>query len=53
VLVVNDMLGLSDTENPLRFVKIYANLNSIIKKAVIEYKEDVENGGFPSKEHCY
>ena len=53
VLVVNDMLGLSDTENPPRFVKTYANLNSIIKKAVIEYKEDVENGDFPSKEHCY
>ena len=53
VLVINDMLGLSDTENPPRFVKTYANLNSIIKKAVIEYKEDVENGDFPSKEHCY
>ena len=53
VLVINDMLGLSDTENPLRFVKTYANLNSIIKKAVIEYKEDVESGDFPSKEHCY
>ncbi|MFZ3073498.1 MAG: 3-methyl-2-oxobutanoate hydroxymethyltransferase [Thermodesulfobacteriota bacterium] len=53
VLVVNDMLGLSDTENLPRFVKKYANLNAVIKKAVIEYKEDVENGDFPSKEHCY
>lgn len=53
VLVINDMLGLSDAENPPRFVKTYVNLNSIIKKAVSEYREDVESGNFPSKEHCY
>lgn len=45
VLVSNDMLGLY--ESPPKFVKKYANLNEIIKKAITSYKEDVKKGVFP------
>ena len=45
VLVVNDMLGL--TENPPPFVKKYAELRHTIARAVAEYKRDVEEGSFP------
>jgi 3-methyl-2-oxobutanoate hydroxymethyltransferase len=60
VLVINDMLGLNApadgsekrTAMP-RFVKKYADLYLVMTKAVCEFKEEVESGKFPSKEHCY
>jgi len=36
-----------------RFVKKYADVNSIIKNAVIEFAEEVKSGKFPSQEHRY
>ncbi|MBI5598895.1 MAG: 3-methyl-2-oxobutanoate hydroxymethyltransferase [Deltaproteobacteria bacterium] len=51
VLVLNDMLGLGGITP--RFVKRYANLDEAIRSAVLEYKKDVEQGKFPSREHCY
>lgn len=51
VLVMQDMLGLH--KNSLRFVKKYANLAENIRGAINTYKEDVENGRFPSKEHSF
>ena len=52
LLIVHDMLGFFDRFTP-RFVKKYADLNSVILAAVQEYIEDVRTGAFPAKEHCY
>ncbi|HWR72727.1 MAG TPA: 3-methyl-2-oxobutanoate hydroxymethyltransferase [Nitrospirota bacterium] len=52
VLVLHDLLGLFDRFTP-KFVKKYANLKEDAIKAVKEYKQEVENGSFPSKEHSF
>lgn len=51
VLVVNDLLGLSDVS--YKFVKKYANLSQIIIEAVKEYIEEVKSGKFPGDEHSF
>ncbi len=45
VLVIHDILGLSDVQPP--FAKRYVDLSSIIRDAVVRYKQDVESGSFP------
>ncbi len=52
VLVLHDVLGLFDRFTP-KFVKKYVNLKDQALKAVKEYKQDVENGKFPSEEHSF
>lgn len=52
VLVVNDMLGISDRMTP-KFVKKYANLNQAIKDAVKQYIADVKTSAFPDDEHSF
>jgi 3-methyl-2-oxobutanoate hydroxymethyltransferase len=52
VLVIHDILGLFDRFTP-KFVKKYANLKDQALKAIKEYKQDVENGKFPSEEHSF
>jgi 3-methyl-2-oxobutanoate hydroxymethyltransferase len=52
VLVINDMLGLDLTFSP-KYVKRYANLNQIIKKAVEDYSQEVRSGEYPNYEHTY
>jgi 3-methyl-2-oxobutanoate hydroxymethyltransferase len=52
VLVIHDILGLFDRFTP-KFVKKYVNLKEQALKAVKEYKQDVENGKFPSEEHSF
>ncbi|MFH1784079.1 MAG: 3-methyl-2-oxobutanoate hydroxymethyltransferase [bacterium] len=52
VLVVNDMLGLYKKLTP-KFVKQYADLYSVMKKAFEDFKQDVEQGSFPDEEHSY
>jgi 3-methyl-2-oxobutanoate hydroxymethyltransferase len=52
VLVINDLLGISDRFTP-KFVKKYANLNSEIKKAVKNYIGEVQNSNFPDGEHSF
>ena len=49
IIVINDILGLSPIKPS--FVKIYADLSSIIKKAVSEYVDDVQNMIYPGEEH--
>lgn len=51
ILVLHDMLGLN--EKKFKFVKKYAELATIIKKAVKEYYEEVKKGKFPSEEHSF
>lgn len=52
ILVLHDLLGLHDRHVP-KFVKQYAHLKEIAQSAVKKYFEEVQNGTFPSKEHCY
>lgn len=52
VLVINDMLGMSDGFSP-KFVKPYANLNALVRDAVSRFREEVFTGRYPDKEHTY
>lgn len=52
VLVTNDLLGMA-SDYALKFVKAYANLNSIIRDAVSTFRDEVRQGQFPSAEHLY
>ncbi len=52
VLVINDILGLNREFHP-RFVRQYADLNTVIEHAVKQYVEDVRSGNFPSPDESY
>jgi 3-methyl-2-oxobutanoate hydroxymethyltransferase len=52
VLVLHDLLGITTGYVP-KFVKAYADLKSGITRAVKEYRDEVRDGTFPSKEHGY
>lgn len=52
ILVYQDMLGLSMDFCP-KFVKQYANLGEMIEKALKDYNKEVQDGSFPSQEHCF
>jgi 3-methyl-2-oxobutanoate hydroxymethyltransferase len=52
VLVYHDVVGLFERFTP-KFVKQYINLSPKIKKAIIQYKEEVETGAFPGPEHSF
>ena len=52
VLVVHDMLGINQEFKP-RFLRQYANLQSIMTKAVQDYISDVKSRDFPTKEESY
>jgi len=52
VLVIHDILGLFERFTP-KFVKKYVNLKEDALKAIKLYKEEVEKGIFPSKEHSF
>lgn len=52
ILVIHDMLGLSGDFKP-KFVRRYADIGENISKALKKYKQDVEQGGFPTREESY
>lgn len=52
VLVMHDVLGLFDRFLP-KFVKRYANLKEEALRAFVKYREEVEEGLFPSEEHGF
>ena len=52
VLVFHDLLGLSFGP-PAKFVRRYADVGSIISRAVDAYKEDVKAGAYPSDGESY
>lgn len=52
VLVLHDMIGLFERFVP-KFVKQYADLKKDIAIAVKNYKDDVENGVFPSESESF
>ena len=51
-LVTQDMLGLFKELSP-RFLKVYADLSDIIVRALTQFREEVEQGHFPTEEHSY
>jgi 3-methyl-2-oxobutanoate hydroxymethyltransferase len=52
VLVIADMLGMTQGFSP-RFLRRYADLNTIITDAVGKYVEDVKSGDFPNESESY
>jgi 3-methyl-2-oxobutanoate hydroxymethyltransferase len=52
VLVLHDVLGLFDRFLP-RFAKRYTDLRGEALKAIINYKEEIEKGIFPSEEQSF
>lgn len=52
VLVTNDMVGLFDRFVP-KFVKQYVKLSVSIADGLKKFKEEVEAGKFPDKEHSF
>jgi len=52
VLVGQDMLGMTQGSSP-KFVKCFAPVGEIIKKAASDYIQEVENGTYPSEEYSF
>jgi 3-methyl-2-oxobutanoate hydroxymethyltransferase len=52
VLVVNDLLGMSDGFSP-KYVRRYADIGSEMSRAFQEYIQDVKAGVFPDLDHSY
>lgn len=52
VLVFHDAVGINQDFKP-KFVKRFGNVREAIKKAVTDYKEEVEKGLFPTEEYSY
>ena len=52
VLVFHDLVGLFEKFVP-KFVKQYDNLSESIQNALAKYKQEVEQGDFPDKEHSF
>lgn len=52
VLVYHDLLGLTQGQTA-RFVKRYADLDTIIGEALTAYVSDVRSGAYPEERHTY
>ncbi len=52
VLVIADMLGMTQGFSP-RFLRRYADLNTVITDAVGQYVTDVKSGEFPNESESY
>ncbi|MCD8159135.1 MAG: 3-methyl-2-oxobutanoate hydroxymethyltransferase [Clostridiales bacterium] len=52
VLVYQDMLGMYPDFKP-KFVKHFALVGDVMKKAFKDYSDEVKNGTFPAEEHTY
>ncbi|MBL7497872.1 3-methyl-2-oxobutanoate hydroxymethyltransferase [Frankia nepalensis] len=52
VLVWQDMAGLTSGRAP-RFVRRYADLRGALREAVVNYRDDVRDGRYPTVEYSY
>jgi 3-methyl-2-oxobutanoate hydroxymethyltransferase len=52
ILVFHDMVGCDSGYLP-KFVKKYADLQTLVRTAVDAYQDDVRSGAFPGDEHSY
>jgi 3-methyl-2-oxobutanoate hydroxymethyltransferase len=52
ILVVADMLGMNQGFSP-RFLRRYADLNTVMTDAIGQYVTDVKSGDFPNESESY
>ena len=52
VLVINDVLGFDEAFSP-KYLKRYASVGREIRKAIVNFKDDVLNGKYPDEKHTY
>jgi 3-methyl-2-oxobutanoate hydroxymethyltransferase len=52
VLVINDLLGIASDFKP-KFLKRFADLNSIAKQALASYDREVKQGSYPAEENVF
>ena len=52
ILVLHDLLGINEKHMP-KFVKQYQNIATVARAGIKAYVKEVQNGEFPSREHCY
>ena len=52
ILVIADMLGMTQGFSP-RFLRRYADLNTVMTDAIGSYVTDVKNGDFPNESESY
>ena len=52
ILVVADMLGMNQGFSP-RFLRRYADLNTVMTDAIGQYVTDVKSGDFPNEKESY
>ncbi|RKY50477.1 MAG: 3-methyl-2-oxobutanoate hydroxymethyltransferase, partial [Candidatus Neomarinimicrobiota bacterium] len=52
ILVTQDLLGMYEKMKP-KFVRKYAELAGIIRKALKQYHQDVKSGAFPSEKESF
>ncbi|MHA1240513.1 MAG: 3-methyl-2-oxobutanoate hydroxymethyltransferase [Promethearchaeota archaeon] len=52
ILVINDMLGLFTDFKP-KFIKYFGDVGKSIRNALFDYKNEVEKGFYPDREHSY
>jgi len=53
VLVINDLIGLNQSEAPMRFNKEYCAVRNLIQDAVGAFANDVREGAFPDESYSY
>lgn len=52
VLVVHDMLGITQDFKP-RFLRQYADLNTVMRDATTNFIKDIRSGDFPNEKESY
>ncbi len=52
-IVLNDFIGLAHIDHPPRYVKKYCDASQVLRQALQDFKNDVENMLYPSPEHFY
>ncbi len=52
ILVINDMLGLFTDFKP-KFLKYFGDVGKSVRNALFNYKNEVEKGIYPDREHSY
>lgn len=53
VLVYHDILNYEASPHPKKFVKAYADIGAVVRRAIAEYVSDVKGRRFPAEEHTF